>query len=79
MEYALRVAARPEAKGKTIVAMCASHAIRYTAHPLWGEVSAEADEALPVGEPPCADTAAPILLWSSDSGKDGAPRLSADE
>ena len=63
MKVALEVAARPEAAGKTIVALLASHGIRYTAHPLWKGVKAEAVAALPV--PPNLDKDAPIELFNS--------------
>jgi len=65
LAYAFEVAARPEAKGKTIVVIIPSHGIRYVAHPLWGAVSAEANTALPSGVPPCSDKEAPALLWDS--------------
>lgn len=65
LKYAFDVAARPEAKGKTIVVVIPSHGIRYVAHPLWGSVSAEAGAALPPGVPPCSDKEKPILLWDS--------------
>lgn len=65
LTYAFEIASRPEAKGKTIVVVIPSHGIRYVAHPLWGAVSAEADTALPPGQPPCADKEAPICLWNS--------------
>lgn len=63
MKVALEVAARPEAAGKTIVALLASHGIRYTAHPLWKGVKAEAAVAMPV--PPNLDKEAPIELFNS--------------
>ena len=69
LKYAFDVAARPEAKGKTIVVVLPSHGIRYVAHPLWAAVNAEANEALPPGEPPCADKEKPILLWASETYK----------
>jgi cysteine synthase A len=57
------IAARPESAGKTIVAVLASHGIRYTAHPLWKAVKEEAAQALPV--PPNMDKEGPTLLWKS--------------
>jgi len=66
LKYAFDVAARPEAKGKTIVVVIPSHGIRYVAHPLWGAVNAEANTALPPGVPPCSDKEKPICLWNSD-------------
>lgn len=67
LKYAFDIAARPEAKGKTIVVVIPSHAIRYCAHPLWGPVQQEAEIALPPGEPPCSDKTQPVLLWDSAS------------
>jgi len=65
IKYAFDIASRPEAAGKTIVVVVPSHGIRYVAHPLWGAVSAEANTALPPGQPPCTDKEAPICLWNS--------------
>eukprot|EP00316_Scyphosphaera_apsteinii_P020898 CAMPEP_0119314096 /NCGR_PEP_ID=MMETSP1333-20130426/31628_1 /TAXON_ID=418940 /ORGANISM="Scyphosphaera apsteinii, Strain RCC1455" /LENGTH=356 /DNA_ID=CAMNT_0007319141 /DNA_START=147 /DNA_END=1217 /DNA_ORIENTATION=+ len=53
LKVATDIASRPEAKGKTIVVILASHGIRYTAHPLWAEVKKEAAAALPA--PPNMD------------------------
>lgn len=47
LKVAADLAARDEAAGKTIVVLVASHAIRYTSHPLWADVKAEAAKALP--------------------------------
>jgi cysteine synthase len=47
LKVALQVASRPESAGKTIVVILASHGIRYTAHPLWAAVKAQAVPALP--------------------------------
>ncbi|EOD20015.1 cysteine synthase [Emiliania huxleyi CCMP1516] len=69
IKYAFDVAARPEAKGSTIVVVLPSHGIRYVAHPLWAAVNAEANEALPPGEAPCSDKEQPILLWASEEYK----------
>lgn len=63
IKYAIDVASRPEAAGKSIVVVIPSHAIRYTMHPLWGKVKEEAGKALP--SPPNMDKEAPILLWDS--------------
>lgn len=65
LKVAVDVAARPESKGKTIVVVFASHGIRYTAHPLWKEVKAEATASLPV--PPNLSKDAQDLLWASDA------------
>lgn len=61
------IAKRPEAKGKTIVIMSASHAIRYTAHPLWSKVKDEAKKALP--RPPNMSKEADTLLWDSSKAE----------
>jgi len=53
LKVACEVASRPEAKGKTIVVILASHGIRYTAHPLWAAVKKEAVAHLPA--PPNTD------------------------
>jgi len=62
-KVAMDLAARPEAKGKTIVVIAASHGIRYTAHPLWKVVKEEAVKALP--KPPNMSKDADTLLWDS--------------
>jgi len=67
VDYAFKIASRPEAAGKTIVVVIPSHGIRYVAHPLWGAVSAEADKALPPGQEPCSDKTAPACLWNSST------------
>ena len=54
---------RDEAEGKTIVAILASHGIRYVAHPMWGAIKAEAAAALPV--PPNMDKEAEVVQWKS--------------
>lgn len=61
----MEVAARPESAGKTFVVICASHGIRYSAHPLWADIKAEAAKALPV--PPNMDKEADLLQWRSDA------------
>jgi len=66
LTYAFAVAARPEAKGKTIVVVIPSHGIRYVAHPLWEATRAEGNAALPPEVPPCSDKEAPICLWKSE-------------
>ena len=63
LKMAIDVASRPESAGKTIVVIFASHAIRYTKHPLWAAGTAEAAKALPV--PPIMDKEKPLLLWDS--------------
>jgi len=63
IHYAMEVACRPDQAGKTIVVVVPSHAIRYTAHPLWGKVKEETVKALP--NPPLGDKEAPILQWDS--------------
>eukprot|EP00578_Thalassiosira_sp_NH16_P015764 CAMPEP_0181109700 /NCGR_PEP_ID=MMETSP1071-20121207/18317_1 /TAXON_ID=35127 /ORGANISM="Thalassiosira sp., Strain NH16" /LENGTH=352 /DNA_ID=CAMNT_0023193415 /DNA_START=52 /DNA_END=1110 /DNA_ORIENTATION=+ len=62
-KVAMDVAARPEAKGKTIVVIAASHGIRYTAHPLWKETKEEAKAALP--QPPNMSKEEGLLFWDS--------------
>lgn len=64
-KVAMDLAARPEAKGKTIVVIAASHGIRYTAHPLWKEKKEEASKALP--RPPNMSKDADTLLWDSST------------
>ena len=64
-KVAMDIAARPEAKGKTIVVMAASHGIRYTAHPLWKAIKEEARQALP--QPPNMAKEGPLLFWDSSS------------
>jgi len=62
-KVAMDLAKRPEAKGKTIVVICASHAIRYTDHPLWKPLMEEAEKALP--KPPNMSKDADTILWKS--------------
>eukprot|EP01083_Nonionella_stella_P036703 100153_1 len=62
-KVAMDLAKRPEAKGKTIVVICASHAIRYTDHPLWKPLMEEAEKALP--KPPNMSKDANVILWKS--------------
>jgi len=69
IKYAVDVASRPEAKGKTVVVVVPSHGIRYVAHPLWAGVVNEANEALPPGMTPCSDKDKPPLLWASEKYK----------
>ena len=63
LKVALEIACRDEAAGKTIVAILASHGIRYVAHPMWGAIKAEAAAALPV--PPNMDKEAEVVQWKS--------------
>jgi len=63
MKVASETASRPEAAGKTIVVICASHGIRYSAHSLWKELNEEAKVALP--NPPNLDKDAEPLQWTS--------------
>jgi len=69
LKVACEIACREEAKGKTIVAVIASHGIRYTAHPLWKAVKEEATAALPV--PPDMSKDIPSVQWSSADYKKG--------
>jgi cysteine synthase len=64
IKVACEVANRPEMAGKTVVAIQASSAVRYLAHPLWADEKAEAGSALPV--PPNLEDEYPILRWSSE-------------
>lgn len=66
IKVAMDIAKRPEAKGKTICVISASHGIRYTSHPLWKAAKEEAVEALPV--PPNMTKEGDLLLYKS-SGK----------
>lgn len=68
LKVGLEIAQRPEAAGKTIVVICASHAIRYTKHPLWKEVTEEGTQALPV--PPNMSPDAELLQWKSEDHHD---------
>ncbi|KAL7434945.1 hypothetical protein ACHAXM_004358 [Skeletonema potamos] len=63
IKVAMDLAGRPEAKGKTIVVIAASHGIRYTAHPLWKEMKEEAKVALP--QPPNMSKDEGTLFWDS--------------
>jgi cysteine synthase A len=64
IKVAVDIAKRPEMKGKTVVALSASSAIRYTQHPMWEPERVEANEALPV--PPDLETEFPIVRWRSE-------------
>jgi len=64
IKVAVDVAKRPEMKGKTIVALQASSAIRYVSHPMWEAQKLEGAAALPV--PPDLDTEFPICRWRSE-------------
>eukprot|EP00958_Prasinococcus_capsulatus_P019154 scaffold2325_cov374-Prasinococcus_capsulatus_cf.AAC.1 len=63
VKVAMDLAQRPEARGKTIVVLCASHGIRYTSHPLWKAAKEEAAGALPV--PPNLSKEGDILFYKS--------------
>ena len=63
MHVAAEVAARPEAKGKTIVVIIASHGIRYTHHAMWEHLNAESVMALPTVPDM---TPEPLLKWPLD-------------
>ena len=65
VKCAVEVANRPEMAGKTVVAIQASNAIRYVAHPMWMADKEEAGAALPV--PPNLEDEFPILRWDSSS------------
>jgi len=64
VKVAMDIAKRPEAKGKTITVVCASHGIRYTSHPLWKAAKEEAAVALP--KPPNMSKEGDILLFKSE-------------
>jgi len=63
IKYAIDVACRPEATGKTVVVVVPSHGIRYVAHPLWAAMKEEAGSALP--SVPESDKEKGVLLWDS--------------
>ena len=64
IKVAVDVAKRPEMKGKTIVVLQASSAIRYVSHPMWADAKVEGSAALPV--PPDLETEFPICRWRSE-------------
>jgi cysteine synthase A len=64
IKVAVDIAHRPEMKGKTIVVLQASSAIRYVSHPMWEAQKLEGKDALPV--PPDLDTEFPICRWRSE-------------
>jgi len=64
IKCAVEVAKRPEMKGKNIVVIQASSAIRYVSHPMWEGQKVEAKEALPI--PPDLDTEIPVCRWRSE-------------
>ena len=64
IKVAVDIAHRPEMKGKTIVVLQASSAIRYVSHPMWEAQKLEGQDALPV--PPDLDTEFPICRWRSE-------------
>ena len=63
IKVAVELAQRPEMKGKTVVALQASSAIRYVSHPMWEAEKLEGKEALPL--PPDLETELPICRWKS--------------
>ena len=63
LKVACDMATRAECAGKTIVVVCASHGIRYAAHPLWADVKKEAEAALP--KPPNMDKTIEVVQWDS--------------
>jgi cysteine synthase A len=67
LKVACDVASRPESAGKTLVVVCASHGIRYVAHPLWADVKKEAEAALP--KPPNMDKTIECVQWDSSKNK----------
>jgi len=64
IKVAIDVAKRPEMKGKTIVALQASSAIRYVSHPMWEAQKLEGAAALPM--PPDLETEFPVVRWKSE-------------
>lgn len=65
LKVACDVACRPGMEGKTVVAMLASHGIRYTAHPMWSATKNEALSALPT--PPNMATDIDLVQWTSEN------------
>eukprot|EP00931_Biecheleriopsis_adriatica_P120257 TRINITY_DN95375_c0_g1_i1.p1 TRINITY_DN95375_c0_g1~~TRINITY_DN95375_c0_g1_i1.p1 ORF type:complete len:379 (-),score=73.90 TRINITY_DN95375_c0_g1_i1:90-1226(-) len=64
IKVAVDIAQRSEMRGKTIVALQASNAIRYAGlHPMWEAERLEAKAALPV--PPDLETEFPVVRWRS--------------
>eukprot|EP00668_Euglena_longa_P024618 GGOE01030731.1.p1 GENE.GGOE01030731.1~~GGOE01030731.1.p1 ORF type:complete len:361 (+),score=115.67 GGOE01030731.1:26-1084(+) len=61
-KVAVEVAQRESSRGKVVVAVLTSSAVRYTTHPMWGPERMESVEALPM--PFSADTE-PLLRWTS--------------
>ena len=64
IKVGVEIAKRPEMKGKTIVVLQASSAIRYVSHPMWEAQKVEGKEALPI--PPDLETEIPIVRWRSE-------------
>jgi len=64
IKVGVEVASRPEMKGKTIVVLQASSAIRYVSHPMWEAQKLEGAAALPM--PPDLETEFPIVRWKSE-------------
>jgi len=67
VKVALEQAKLPENEGKTIVAIIASHGIRYTAHPMWAAIKKEGIAALPA--PPNMDKDVETVQWKSEDYK----------
>ena len=65
LKVACDYATKPEAEGKTLVVMLASHAIRYGAHPMWAGLKKEATAALPA--PPNMDKSIELVQWNSST------------
>eukprot|EP00667_Euglena_gracilis_P008452 EG_transcript_8561 len=61
-KVALEVAQREESRGKVVVAVLTSSAVRYTTHPMWGPERIESVEALPM---PFSTDPEPLLRWKS--------------
>lgn len=67
LKVACDLACKPEAEGKTLVVILASHGIRYGAHPMWAAVKKEATAALPA--PPNMDKTIEVIQWNSMDDK----------
>ena len=64
LKVAIEVGSRPENCDKTIVVILASHAIRYTAHPMWAAIKKEASVALPASPNLARDI--DLMRWKSE-------------
>lgn len=64
LKVAIEVGSRPENYDKTIVVILASHAIRYTAHPMWAAIKKEASIALPASPNLAKDI--DLMRWKSE-------------